>query len=164
MCVLKGVLFVDDTVIMLQFAFSDGDDITEIIKDEFVDTYRTEFADDCAGCAASIAEELLCDHHVLCSCVTFKSGSSFTDSGVVVRDELHDTDRVYTHHTVLLLGACIMDVLHSNRLIKTTEYVKALLEKNPKLCIDAEMTGSWVNNEGWPVNITVERLLSGDWG
>lgn len=148
---------------MMEYHFTEGDTVTNIIKDEFVDPIRIEFDGNCTGCAASLADELISDQSVICSCVTFKNGSAFADTGVVVRDELAGEDKIYTHHTVLLFGECIMDILHSDRLVATAEYVKSLQEKNPKLLVDDTMTGSWINTSGWPIKITLERLLSGNW-
>ena len=67
--------------------------------------------------------------------------------------------RTYTHHTVVLMGEWVIDVLHTSEIIKTKDYILELHKNNPELRIDYTMSTCWYTDEGFPYKPTIDYLL-----
>lgn len=145
---------------MFEFAYEEGDKITELFRPKDISYFRNKYNNNCFGFAQHCCA-MLTEGNVLCSMLTFKNGHNFVDDGIKVWDDINHKHNLYTHHSVVLLGDCIMDMLHSDRLISTQEYVRGLEKDNPNLQLDNAMTGCWYNSEGYPVKVTLDNLKSG---
>lgn len=148
---------------MVMYKFSKGDKVTELLSVQDVFELRRNFDGDCFNLATYLYHSLN-SAGILASFITFKNGNPFLDGGIHVWSDLTKRNEVYTHHSVVLLGDCVMDLLHTDRLIKTTEYVKKLKADNPKLRVDQTTSGIWYTAAGHERPIEMKSLLSGNWG
>lgn len=139
---------------MCEYQFEDGDLVTEIFSQESIDNIRDKLANMCTVAAEDIVGNLT-HSGCLASMITFVNGNSFN----LMKIKGLDNDIVIcTHHSVVLLGDCIMDLLYSDKLVRTKDYIASLKLLNPELCIKSTMSGNWYGNEGYPIPITMELL------
>ena len=147
-------------VYMNEYKFAEGDKATEIYSQHDIDSLRRQFDGNCYNLAFALAKQLH-DHGIIASLVTFRNG---TKNGITVWSDLDNCYKTYGFHAVVLLGDCIMDLSHTDRLISTSEYVERLKGNNSKLRIDQSMTGVWYTGDGYECPVTLESLSSGVWG
>lgn len=146
-----------------EYVFEDSDNVTEIVPADVVAELRHKYADDCYELAADIAQQLL-DIGLLCAVATVQNGDPLKGNRVVLWSEIEREHKTYVHHSVVLLGDCIMDLLHYDKLIRTETYFNGLMQSHEALSVVQDLSGVWYDAEGNECEITVERLSSGEWG
>lgn len=141
-----------DLVCFDEYQFSEGDLVTGLFHKEDVQKLRDSYKNNCYGLAQSVSETLR-NNNVLCSIITFKGYSAMADP-IQVKSDFDDSMHLYTHHSVIFLGTCFMDILHSNRLLSVEEYLTRLHCK--ELHISPPMSTSVFDNKGYPVAPSLE--------
>lgn len=143
---------------MKEFVFEDGDKINLLFGEKDITELRNKYICRCYDLA-----DLLCNSlwssNVLSTVITFKRDKSFIN-GIKIKDELNNTIRTYTHHSVVLLGSCILDLIHTDRLISTSEYVHTLLKLNPDVYVYKPMRHGWYDENGEKIRVDIEYLLN----
>lgn len=114
----------DDLVYFDEYQFSENDLVTELFHKEDIQKLRDFYKNNCYDLARNVSE-ILRSNNVLCSIITFKGYSAMADP-VQVQSDFDDSMHLYTHHSVIFLGTCFMDILHSNRLFSVKEYLTRL--------------------------------------
>lgn len=142
----------DDLAYFDEYQFSEGDLVTELFHKEDVQKLRDFYKNNCYGLAQSISETLR-SNNVLCSIITFKCYSAMADS-VQVQSDFDDFMHLYTHHSVIFLGTCFMDILHSNRLFSVKEYLTRLYCRELQIFLD--MSTNIYDSNGYPVTPSLE--------
>ena len=144
----------DGTSIALlkEIAYDSYRDVYEIFRNDrsIVEGFRRRY-----GECLSIAEELkgiFNANGILAEIVTFKNGNAFLDVGIKVYD------KVYMFHCVLLLGDDIIDILHTDAIVPTKEYIEMLEKDNSKLRIDYSISTNWYNKAGYPIKLDLDYL------
>lgn len=143
-----------------KYKFTEGDKVTNLFSDIAIDGFRERYKNACYGVATLISKRLS-NFDYLCSYVTFTCRNAISQGGITVWSELLNSNRIYEYHTVVLLGDCVMDILHSDRLISTSEYVRNLRDTNIGLEIDYDMSGHWVSGDGFKRQLSIDDLISG---
>lgn len=139
-----------------EYLYSDGDTVNTVL-DCNLNRIRNDFKNNCFGLAETLVAVLI-ESTILATIITFKNGSAFSPDGLTVKNEIDNCLDIYTHHSVVLLGEGVIDLLHSDRIIKTSEYIEMLESLNNDIVIDTEMSGSWYNEFGVPVIVTIDYL------
>lgn len=145
-----------------EYTYEKGDKIADILNPDVIPLMRREYNDKCFA-LGGLLKEALFGSGILATVITFKNGNAFNPEGLKVWDYLSGVYRTYTHHSVIYLGSCIMDVLHTDDLIATDEYIKQLKENNTNLRLMKSMTGCWYTDAGYETNITLPKLETNDW-
>lgn len=124
-----------DLVVYLdEYQFSEGDLVTELFTKEDIQKLRDFYKNNCYGLAQSVSETLR-NNNVLHSIITFKGYSAMADP-VQVKSDFDDCMHLYTHHSVIFLGTCFMDILHSDRLFSVKEYLTRLYCRELQVYLD----------------------------
>lgn len=142
----------DDLAYFDEYQFSEDDLVTELFHKEDVQKLRDFYKNNCYGLAQNVSETLR-SNNVLCSIITFKGYSAMADP-VQVQSDFDDSMHLYTHHSVIFLGTCFMDILHSNRLFSVKEYLTRLCCRELQVSLD--MSTSIYNSDGYPVTPSLE--------
>ena len=145
----------DDTAYMSEYLFTEGDMIKDILSGD-LNVIRETYANNCVGLARYV-KSLFQSCGVLSAVITFKNHDCFF-SPLKVTDELTNTERTYTHHSVVLLGDCIMDILHTDRLISTREYAKHIRELNPNVEVTLALSDGWFDSAGYLIPVDIDYL------
>lgn len=116
----------------------------------FIQQIRTDYKIDCFG-AAQFLKSLFNAKGFLAEIITFKNGNAFAGINVY--------GNVCTHHTVVLMGEWVIDILHSDKIIKTKNFIVELQKHNPNLRLDATMSTGWYSDAGFPYMPSLEDLI-----
>jgi len=116
-------------------------DVNDLFSKDTVDKVREHFKENCTG-AANLLRDILDENNILASTITFKNGHAFVDEPLKV------FGHKYTHHSLTLVGNGIIDILHSDKIFQTKEYIEMLEKDNPKLRIDSDLSMGWFTQEG----------------
>lgn len=143
--------------ILNEFMFDEGDTIEEFYDKSVVARLRKEYDNKCYDLANLLKRELN-TAGVLAEVVTFKNGNSLATE-LKVKNELENKVETYNYHSVVLLGNCVVDLLHTDRLISTKEYVGNLSKLNKNLRLDYLMGGFWYSDDGHKIQVNVDSLL-----
>lgn len=119
-----------------------------------LDGLRKEFHNNCYGLATELTAGFM-SQGVLASTITFKNGHSLD---VKVNDYYDNDIKCYAFHSVILLGNCVLDILHSDKFISTSRYVKEMQKINPELRLDKFMTEPWYDENGYPMGLDIDKL------
>ncbi|GEM_PF-5222179 len=117
---------------------------------------RKEYENNCFGLAEAIVRSGMGTEDgkmILASVITFKNGHTLN---LKMKDR-NGTVRTFSHHSVVLLGEYIMDVLHQDKLFKTKDYIDMLKKDNPELRLDTMMS-FWYTDDGWQYVPTLEEI------
>lgn len=139
-----------------EYQFSEGDLITELFTKEDVQKLRDFYKNNCYDLAQNVSETLR-NNNVLHSIITFKGYSAMADP-VQVQSDFDDCMHLYTHHSVIFLGTCFMDILHSDRLFSVKEYLIRLSCR--ELQVDLNMSTNVFNKEGYPQIPDIEFFIN----
>lgn len=142
----------DDLVYFDEYQFSENDLVNELFHKEDIQKLRDFYKNNCYDLARNVSE-ILRSNNVLCSIITFKGYSAMADP-VQVQSDFDDSMHLYTHHSVIFLGTCFMDILHSNRLFSVKEYLTRLCCMGLQVSLD--MSTSVYNSDGYPVTPSLE--------
>lgn len=135
-----------------ELPFDAYESVTSIFGEEHTSKMREDFNNNCYGLADTI-KRVMDDNQILAEIITFKNGNVFVDEGIKVYNN------VYTHHTVVLMGEWVIDLLHTDEIIKTKDYILKLKENNPKLRIDYTLSTCWYTADGFPYKPSLQNLL-----
>lgn len=119
-----------------------------------VEKLKQLYKDDCYGLASELVAGFM-DSGVLAAVVTFKNGHSLDIS---INDYYNNEVKTYAFHSVVMLGNCLIDLLHSDRYISTSRYIKELKNLNPDLRLDTIMTEQWYDYDGQLVDLSIDIL------
>jgi hypothetical protein len=125
--------------------------LVEIFGEETIQQLRIDFKDNCLGLAREIKNTFNLQGY-LAEVITFKNGNAFLDGGIRI------SSTVYTHHAIVLMGEWIIDLLHSDNIIKTKNYIVELQKYNPKLRIDYTLSTGWYTQDGYLYKPSLEDL------
>lgn len=139
-------------IMMKELPYDAYGSLNEIFGDEQIKLFREKFDNKCFE-VADIIKGIMNQNGIIAEIITLKNGNAFLDGGIKV------SDRTYTHHTVVLMGEWVIDVLHTDDIIKTKDYIIEMQENNPKLRIDYTMTTCWYTDEGVAYKPTIQNLL-----
>lgn len=137
---------------MKEYIFEDGDTVYELLGKKSVEYIRADYKNHCFGVAKCLYNVLL-KVGIMSAFITFKTESPFVNS-------LKVWDKEYMHHSVLFLGDCILDLLHSDMLIPIKDYVDMLNENNKDWVVVQDMSSCWYNESDIPFAITKSFLES----
>ena len=115
---------------------------------------REEFKDYSVG-LAEVVKDILNANGILAEIITFKNGNAFLDGGITI-NLVHN----YTHHAVVLMGEWVIDILHTDKIIKTRDYINVLQKYNPKLLIDYLLSTGWYTDDGYPYMPSIDDLIN----
>ena len=126
--------------------------LIDIFGTDTIKQLRIDFKSNCVD-LAKVIKSTFNRQGYLAEIITFKNGNAF-DGGIRVKDN------IYTHHAIVLMGEWIIDLLHSNDIIKTKDYIIELQRYNPKLRIDYIMSTGWYTNDGYPCRPSIDDLIN----
>lgn len=112
---------------------------------------REEFKDNCIG-LAEVVKYILNANGFLAEIITFKNGNAFLDGGIKINLDIQ------THHAVVLMGEWVIDILHTDKIIKTRDYITELQKYNPKLRIDYMLSTGWYTDDGYPYMPSIDLI------
>lgn len=140
------------------FGFSNGDKITRVLSPATINYYRHNYRGNCFGVADELAERIV-EAGVAANQITVKSAVG-AETPIYVYNELENRIVPFDRsHSIVLLGPCVLDVLNSDRLIKTTDYFRSLKALNPKGLKLVKNYCNWYDDEGKPCKISMSKLL-----
>lgn len=151
--IYKSLIGGDKNMEFSEYTYVDGMLINDAICIP-IEQLRKDFANDCYG-LAQLLTMIFMNSGVLASVVTFKNGHSLN---LKVKDLYNDRINTYPYHSVIMLGNCVIDLLHSDKYISTTKYVKELKKLNPELRLDLYMTEQWYDLSGLPMMLNIDIL------
>ena len=102
--------------------------------------------------AAKIVSKIFRDNGFLAEVLTFKNGGSLKKSGVLINDTLKP------YHAVVLMGEWAIDILESDEIIKTKDYIERLKLSNHELRVDYILSSGWYRDNGIPYMPTLDDL------
>ena len=142
------------TVAMNELTLDSFKDLNEMFSNhpDFIPRVRDEYKDDCIDAAWAI-KDILNENNILAEIMTLKNGNAFLDGGIKV------FNNTYTHHSVVLLGEVLIDVLHTDKILSTRKYLKTLMKNNPKLRIEHALSTYWYNSDGFTCKLDIQELL-----
>lgn len=138
---------------MIEVAHYAYPSLVELFGADKLSEFREKFHNDCMELAWSV-KNMLNTKGFLAEVITFKNGNAFADGGILI-----DADHSYLYHTVVLMGEWVIDILHTDKVIKTKDYILGLQEYNPKLRIDYSMSSCWYTDAGFPYRPSLEDLI-----
>lgn len=121
---------------MKEYKYVDGAKVLDLVPGSIVDDIKDL---NCYEAACEIAKWLT-GHGVRCSVVTYKNGTVSADGSLKVWNEYTQEYENHTHQSVVLLGDSLIDVFHSDKLLKTPDYIRGPGDNNAKLTIAGELT------------------------
>ena len=143
--------------VLTEYTFEDFTKVEDVFPDgSFRDVKRN-----CKTKSYALAEEavrVLRLHGVMSSVVTFEN-----DAGFTLWSELDRKHKTYTTHSVVLVGDFVLDIDNCGMVIRTGVYVEDLVRRFSNLRIVESKTGNWWDAEGKSCQITLDKLLSGNW-
>ena len=119
---------------------------------------REEFKDYSVG-LAEVVKDILNANGILAEIITFKNGNAFLDGGIKINLDYNYTHPA-THHAVVLMGEWVIDILHTDKIIKTRDYINVLQKYNPKLRIDYLLSTGWYTDDGYPYMPSIDDLIN----
>lgn len=128
--------------------------LIDIFGADTLNQLRIAFKGNCVGLAETIKNTFNAQGY-LAEIITFKNGNAFLDGGIRI-----NSDHIYTHHTIVLMGEWIIDLLHSNNIIKTKDYIIELQKYNPKLRIDYTLSTGWYTDDGYLYRPNIDDLIN----
>ena len=140
-------------LIMNEIPYDGYNSLIEIFGEDTIKEFRKNYKGKCYE-VAEIIKTSLNSNGFIAEIITLKNGNAFLDGCINV------SDNVYTHHTVVLMGEWIIDVLHTDNIVKTKDYILELQEDNPKLRIDYTLSTCWYTKEGLPYKPTIQDLIN----
>lgn len=117
-----------------------------------VQKLRKDFKHNSFG-VAELIKEAFNANGIISKVITFKNGKA-SDRGINV------SGHISTWHTVVLTGEWVIDILHSDELIKTKDYIAELQRHNPKLRIDYKMSTDWHTEDGFLYRPSLDDLIT----
>ena len=126
--------------------------INEIFSEKVIKKIREDYKNNCVG-ASDIIKNIMNSNDIIAEIICLKNGHAFTDAPIKV------FGNEYTHHSFVLMGEWIIDILHTNEIIKTKDYILNLQKDNPKLRIDYTLSTCWYNEEDYPYRPTLQDLI-----
>lgn len=142
-----------DLVLMNELPYDAYSDLVCIFGADTLRRLREEFKDNCVG-LAEVVKDILNAGNFLAEIITFKNGNAFLDGGIKI------LDHTYTHHTVVLMGEWVIDILHTDKIIKTRDYIIELQKYNPKLRIDYTLSTGWYTDDGYLYRPSIDDLIN----
>ena len=143
-----------DLVQMNELPYDAYSDLVCIFGADTLRQLREEFKDNCVG-LAEVVKDILNAGDFLAEIITFKNGNAFLDGGITI-----NLDNNYTHHAVVLMGEWVIDILHTDKIIKTRDYIIELQKYNPKLRIDYTLSTGWYTDDGYPYMPSIDDLIN----
>lgn len=137
----------------VEYDFIDNQLISETL-DLPIDELKKEFRNDCYGLANELTMGFMASG-VLAATITFKNGHELN---LKVKDHYTNEIKTYAFHSVIMLGNCVIDLLHSDRYISTGRYIKEMKKLNPELRLDKFMTEQWYGDNGQPIMLDINAL------
>ena len=125
-------------------------DMNEVIGKDSIKELRKTYHNNCYELALAL-KCIFNRNNILAEVITFKNGSAFNGINV--------NGNTYTHHTVVLLGDSLIDLLHSDKFILTADYITKLKEDNSQLRIDYTLSTGWYDKDGYKYNPTLQDLI-----
>ena len=125
-------------------------DMNEVLGSNLIKKLRKTYHNNCHGLAL-VLKYMFNNNNILAEVITFKNGSAFNGINV--------NGNTYTHHTVVLFGDSLIDLLHSDDFILTAEYINKLQEDNSQLRIDYALSSGWYGKDGYKYNPTLQELI-----
>lgn len=127
--------------------------LIEIFGVDTINQLRVDFKSNCFGLAKFIKNTFNTQGY-LAELITFKNGHLLLDDCIRIKENS------YTHHTIVLMGEWVIDLLHSNNTIKTKDYIIELQKDNPKLRIDYTLSTGWYTDEGYLYKPSIDDLIN----
>lgn len=143
-----------DLVWMNELPYDAYSDLVCIFGADTLRQLREEFKGNCVG-LAEVVKDILNAGDFLAEIITFKNGNAFLDGGITI-NLVHN----YTHHAVVLMGEWVIDILHTDKIIKTKDYIIELQKYNPKLRIDYMLSTGWYTDDGYPYMPSIDDLIN----
>lgn len=141
-------------VVMTELPYGACSSLKDAFGADMIKQLRADFKDNCLGLAEVIRGSLMRQGYIA-EIITFKNGNAFLDGGIRV-----GSGRIYTHHTVVLMGEWVIDLLHSDNVIKTKNYINRLKKHNPKLRIDYTLSTGWYADDGYMYRPSIDDLIN----
>lgn len=129
--------------ILNTYNFVDGDLIGEVIEKEDIVRFRRAFEKDSYRLATMLKLELE-SKGILASVLTFTTNEE-NENGISVYNELLERYDSYKEISVVYMGSCVLDILHSDRLIPVKEYLTRI-SNNRGILVNEEKTTIWYND------------------
>lgn len=125
-------------------------DMNEVLDNNLIKKIRKAYHNNCYELALAL-KDMFNNNNILAEVITFKNGSAFNGINI--------NGNTQTHHTVVLLGDSLIDLLHSDDFILTADYITKLKEDNSKLRIDYTLSTGWYDKDGYKYNPTLQELI-----
>ena len=142
----------DDIVMFNEISYDAYKDLNEMFGDKnIISNVRKNYKGNCVD-AAWFIKKSLNQNRILAEVITFKNGNAFLDGGICVFGNR------YSHHSVVLLGDGIIDILHTDKILQTKEYIEELEKNNPKLHIYHILSTGWYTDDGYLYRPSINDL------
>ena len=126
--------------------------INEIFLEKDIKKIREDYKKNCVG-AAEVIKYIMNSNDIVAEIICLKNEHSIVDAPIKV------FGNEYTHHAFVLMGEWVIDILHTDEIIKTKDYILNLQKDNPKLRIDWTLSTCWYSDEGYPYRPTLQELI-----
>lgn len=143
-----------DMIMMHELPYDVYSSLIDIFGVDTINQLRIAFKDNCVG-LAEVIKNMLNKQWYLAEIITFKNDNAFLDGEIRI-----DSDHIYTHHAIVLMGEWIIDLLHSDNIIKTKDYIIELQRYNPKLRIDYTLSTGWYTDDGYSYEPSLDDLIN----
>ena len=144
----------DLVIQMKELPYDAYSDLVCIFGADTLRQLREKFKDNCIG-LAEVVKNIMNANDILAEIITFKNGNAFLGGDITI--DLHHN---YTHHAVVLMGEWVIDILHTDKIIKTRDYIIELQKYNPKLRIDYTLSTGWYTDDGYPYMPSIDDLIN----
>lgn len=129
--------------ILNTYNFVDGDLIEEVIEKKDIVRFRGAFEKDSYRLATMLKLELE-SKGILASVLTFATNEE-NKNGISVYNELLERYDSCKEISVVYMGSCVLDILHSDRLIPVKEYLTRI-SSNRGILVNEEKTTIWYDD------------------
>lgn len=143
-------------VTLWEFMFEEGDMLTEVLNAEDIKYIRSKYEGNSLGCAENIVRYLK-SMGILAAVAFLENDNCFLNS-ITIKNEFDDKYYQRPFHAVVFLGSCIMDVLNTDRLIASSEYIQQLERFNPKLRLETAYVSEFPNSDGYMIPLTLDFI------
>ena len=143
-----------DMIMMNELPYDAYSSLIDIFGFDTINQLRVAFKDNCVG-LAEVIKNIFNSQGYLAEIITLKNGNAFLDGGIRI-----DSDHIYTYHVIVLMGEWVIDLLHTDNIVKTKDYLIELQKNNPKLRIDYTLSTCWYTDDGYPYRPSIDDLIN----
>lgn len=142
-----------DEISLEELPYDSYDSLEDIFPQDFIDYARKQYQGN-SGALVGELKKLFNEQGYLAEILTFQNGT-YVEDGM-----LNVFGYECCHYSVLLMGEWVIDLLNSDEIVKTRDFILKLMHQNPKLKITPSLTTGWYAPDGKFFQPNIQYLLN----